>query len=76
MFFECNHHSSAQVAFYSVKINSLCLFSMQEVFQSEHQWLSSFTEVNKDESGELVAHATLLFSQLYRVSYLNKFSLL
>uniref|UniRef100_A0A915AQL7 Cell morphogenesis protein N-terminal domain-containing protein n=1 Tax=Parascaris univalens TaxID=6257 RepID=A0A915AQL7_PARUN len=34
--------------------------------QSEQQWLSSFAEVNNDETGELTAHATLLFSQLYR----------
>ncbi|KHN72892.1 Protein furry -like protein-like [Toxocara canis] len=34
--------------------------------QSEQQWLSCFTEVNNDETGELTAHASLLFSQLYR----------
>ncbi|VDK46981.1 unnamed protein product [Anisakis simplex] len=37
--------------------------------QSEQQWLSTFVEMSKDEKGELTAHATLLFSQLYRVSY-------
>uniref|UniRef100_A0A0N5A9H4 Protein furry n=1 Tax=Syphacia muris TaxID=451379 RepID=A0A0N5A9H4_9BILA len=34
--------------------------------QNEHQWLSSFTEISKDDTGELIAQATLLFSQLFR----------
>uniref|UniRef100_A0A0R3RB26 Autophagy_act_C domain-containing protein n=1 Tax=Brugia timori TaxID=42155 RepID=A0A0R3RB26_9BILA len=38
--------------------------------QGEHQWLSSFVDLSADESGDLTAHATLLFTQLYRVSYL------
>ncbi|KAK6100762.1 Cell morphogenesis N-terminal family protein [Brugia pahangi] len=34
--------------------------------QGEHQWLSSFVDLSADESGDLTAHATLLFTQLYR----------
>ncbi|EJD74055.1 SAX-2 protein [Loa loa] len=34
--------------------------------QGEHQWLSSFADLSVDESGDLTAHATLLFTQLYR----------
>ncbi|VDN03343.1 unnamed protein product [Thelazia callipaeda] len=34
--------------------------------QGEHQWLSSFMDMSADETGNLTAHVTLLFSQLYR----------
>uniref|UniRef100_A0A915PYT7 Protein furry C-terminal domain-containing protein n=1 Tax=Setaria digitata TaxID=48799 RepID=A0A915PYT7_9BILA len=34
--------------------------------QGEHQWFSNFPDMSVDESGDLTAHATLLFTQLYR----------
>lgn len=37
-------------------------------FKGEHQWLSSFADLSADETGDLTAHATLLFTQLYRVN--------
>uniref|UniRef100_A0A183D241 Rav1p_C domain-containing protein n=1 Tax=Gongylonema pulchrum TaxID=637853 RepID=A0A183D241_9BILA len=40
--------------------------------QGEHQWLASFGDLSADQTGHLTAHATLLFTQLYRVNLITE----
>ncbi|VDN52289.1 unnamed protein product, partial [Dracunculus medinensis] len=65
---QCNHSEISEVQT-SHKLRLFFECNHHSSSQSEQQWLSCLSEIANDTTADLTSHATILFSQLFRVGF-------